>query len=241
MPRRRAVSRFALVCVAALAAALAGCSNSAQMFEGNKDGGWFSKPVDVFAKPDWAVFSSEAKNVRLNPSGPVGPEDMVGSDGRCGSAVVEASQPAPAAAQVPAAAPADRQVGSLAGDLAGAPMPAAAPADANPNVPMQNLQPSEPQIVGGIALGMTECDAVRRAGVPGNVSIGNDEKGERKVVLTYLTGSWPGIYSFNSGRLKEISRAPEPPAPPKAPPKKNKSKKPAKPKTAASPAVRQFN
>jgi hypothetical protein len=69
-------------------------------------------------------------------------------------------------------------------------------------------------VSGGIALGMTECQAVQRAGSPSNVAIAAGEKGERKVVLTYLSGPWP---------------APEQPKPAKAAPKK----KPAKPKTAS--------
>ena len=64
--------------------------------------------------------------------------------------------------------------------------------------------------MGGIALGMTECEVVRRAGLPDNVNIGAGEKGERKVVLTYLSGTWPGIYTFDAGRLKVIDRAPVP-------------------------------
>ena len=51
---------------------------------------------------------------------------------------------------------------------------------------------------------------MRRAGLPSNVAISAGDKGARKVVLTYLGGTWPGIYNFESGRLKEISRAPEP-------------------------------
>ena len=82
----------------------------------------------------------------------------------------------------------------MAGDLASAPMPAATPASANPNAALPDQPPGAPQVMGGIALGMTECQAVRRAGLPGNVNISAGDKGERKVVLTYLTGPWPGIY-----------------------------------------------
>ena len=32
-------------------------------------------------------------------------------------------------------------------------------------------------------------------------------------MLTYLTGTWPGIYTFDAGRLKVVDRAPVPPAP----------------------------
>src|SRR5262249_13631709 len=37
----------------------------------------------------------------------------------------------------------------------------------------------------GIALQMTECDVVRRAGVPDRVEGGTSERGERSLVLTY--------------------------------------------------------
>ena len=211
-----------LVCTAALAVALAGCKNSAQVFQDNNESGFFSKPVDIFAKPDWAKFT-DAKTAELGPQGPVGPEDLVAADGRC---VAEASaqavaQPSPAAPPEP---PADRSAGSVAGDLAGAPMPAAS---VNPGGP----EPGAPPVTGGIALGMTECQAVRRAGLAGNVNIGAGDRGERKVVLTYLSGPWPGIYHFADGRLKVIDRAPLPPES-KTPPKKKIKKLVKKPKAA---------
>ena len=78
--------------------------------------------------------------------------------------------------------------------------------------------------MGGIALGMTECEAVRRAGTPSNVAISSGAGGQRRVVLTYLSGTWPGIYTFTGGRLKEIDAAPEQ-SKPKAPPKKRKVKR----------------
>lgn len=109
-------------------------------------------------------------------------------------------------------------------------MPATTQASADPS--LQKLEPAEtaPQVSGGIALGMTECQAVQRAGSPTNVAISAGDRGERKVVLTYLSGPWPGIYNFSDGRLKVIDRAPEQPKPAKAAPKK---KKPVKPKTAS--------
>jgi len=221
LPRYRANSRVALVCVLALAGAVAGCKNVTGVFQDQNDGGWFSKPVDIFAKPDWARASADYKGTDLGPRGPAGPDDLVGADGRCAFGAPEMVQAAaPAAANGPTG---DRPVGSMAGDLAGAPMPAGAVAAANPGDGVQG----GPQVLGGIALGMTECQAVQRAGQPGNVNIGAGNRGERTVVLTYLTGPWPGIYHFADGRLKVIDRAPAPPEPPKAPPKK-KTKKPAK-------------
>jgi len=61
LPRHRFGSRIALVCAAGLALAAAGCGNKAQLFQDNNEGGWFSKPMDVFAKPDWARPTGDNK------------------------------------------------------------------------------------------------------------------------------------------------------------------------------------
>jgi hypothetical protein len=79
---------------------------------------------------------------------------------------------------------------------------------------------------GGIALQMTECDVVRRAGAVDKVDISADERGERTVVLTYLRGPAPMVYRFVGGRLVSIERAPAAtPAPAKS--QKSTAKKPA--------------
>jgi hypothetical protein len=214
--------------------AVAGCTNPLHMLQESNEGGWFSKPVDMFAKPSWArVTGNDSNNVQLNPRGPVAPDELVSADGRCGAPAPTEAPAAPAAAPPPAVAPADRPVGTMAGDLASAPMPAATPAAANPNAVPQGQPGGGSTAMGGIALGMTECDVVRRAGLPGNINIGAGDKGERKVVLTYLSGTWPGIYTFDSGRLKVVDRAPVPETPVKpAKKQKQKVKKTAKPKTA---------
>ena len=81
---------------------------------------------------------------------------------------------------------------------------------------------------GGIALQMTECDVVKRAGTPENVQVGTNQRGERTVTLTYNSGPRPGIYHFSGGRLYDIDRVEQPPEPPKpAKPKKPAAKKPA--------------
>ena len=229
--RCRAVSRIALIlCAAGLALGVAGCKNSAQIFQDNNEGGFFSKPIDLFSKPSWASATADDQNVRLSPRGPVASENLVGADGRCGAVVAEPA--APAAQAAPPAQPADRPVGSMAGDLASAPMPAANPASANPNAELPEQPNSGSLTMGGVALGMTECEVVRRAGTPGNVNISAGDKGERKVVLTYLSGTWPGIYTFDAGRLKIVDRAPVPETPVKPAVKKKKAKKAVKPKTA---------
>jgi hypothetical protein len=192
----------ALVCAAALA--LAGCSGS-KLFDDKNEGGFFSKPIDVFSSPEWA--KPTATNVQLGPTGPVGAEDLVGADGQCPPAPAEivASVPAP----TPAAEAPKAGIGFEGGLEPSGGGGAAAPVLTG---------------AGGIALGMTECQAVRRAGTPSNVAISAVAGGDRRVVVTYLSGAWPGIYTFTGGRLKEIDAAPEQ-SKPKAPSKKRKPKR----------------
>ena|SRR5581483_2966068 len=95
--------------------------------------------------------------------------------------------------------------------------PAAAPA----------ATPDTPTLLGeGVALGMSECDVVWRAGAPGNVELGQNPGGVRTAVLTYDSGPRPGIYHFVAGRLMEMDSV----APSAPPPQVAKKKQPAKPK-----------
>ena len=236
---------------------VAGCSGSSEITEEIKEGNLFQKPV--IATPDWARLRPVSK-ASLGPSGPVAPEDLVDAAGRCAAKApaippqaeaAQASEPAPAAPAEPAKPAAPPAYGSVAGDLASAPMPQGpAPkpmpvsvkrASAAPAANMDRLQPEGgfggmpamgAPVLGGIALGMTECQAVRRAGQPSNVSIGAGNGGARKVVLTYLSGPWPGIYTFDSGRLKVVDAAPVQEQP-KGKPKRKYKKKPRKPARTA--------
>jgi len=84
---------------------------------------------------------------------------------------------------------------------------------------------TDPEFVGpGIALDMSECDVVQRAGPPDNIDISTNPRGERAVVMTYARGDRPGIYRFAAGRLVSIERGAEPPPAPERPKKKAKSK-----------------
>jgi hypothetical protein len=130
----------------------------------------------------------------------IGPDELISADGRCAGlepVVTDAS----ASAETDAAG-----IGSGA-----VPPPAGS---------------TGPAVAGGIGLGMSECEVVRRAGSPENLNVATDQHGERAVVLTYMRGTWPGIYRFNSGRLVSIERvaAPEPIKP-------KKTAKPTKPRT----------
>lgn len=124
--------------------------------------------------------------------------DLVSSNGTCAPQPMAAAPPAPS----PAAA-----------GQAAAPVPPA--------------QTAAGLLGAGIALGMSECDVVFRAGPPSAVQIGNNPNGDRTAVLTYNEGPRPGIYRFLRGELAEMDRV-ETPAPPPTQTVKKKSAKSAK-------------
>lgn len=64
-----------------------------------------------------------------------------------------------------------------------------------------------------VGLDMSECEVVRRAGIPERVEIEADPRGQRTAVLTYSSGLQAGLYRFVAGRLAMVERLPEPPAP----------------------------
>jgi hypothetical protein len=100
-----------------------------------------------------------------------------------------------------------------------APAPGAAPTG----------DPSSSMMGSGVALGISECDLVSRAGQPTSVQIGNAPNGDRTAVLTFQSGPRPGIYHFVRGALTEMDSVGEPAAPPPV-----AKKKPAKPQKNAS-------
>lgn len=111
-------------------------------------------------------------------------------------------------------------------------MPAANPGVAPVAAEGPGAAAAEPLLGGAIALGMTECDVVYRAGAPSNVQIGTNPNGARSLVLTYNGGPRPGIYRFEAGRLTDLDRVEV--AEPK-PASKSKKPKLAKKKPAAAP------
>ncbi len=84
-----------------------------------------------------------------------------------------------------------------------------------------------PMIPAAVALEMSECDVVKRAGIAEKVEIGTTERRERTVTLTYFKGQRPGIYHFTAGRLAAMELAPEPAS-------AKPAKKPAKPARRAA-------
>lgn len=95
---------------------------------------------------------------------------------------------------------------------------ASAPPNASPDA-------APAPILGGIALEMSECDVVRRAGQPDRFEFGTTDRGGRAVTLTYVNGPRPGIYRFAGGRLNSIEGSPQAP-PPAKPAKKPAAKRP---------------
>ncbi len=116
----------------------------------------------------------------------------------------------------------------------GCPPPAQAQAQpgAQPNPAAAQAMPAADTaslLGGGIALGMTECDVVFRAGAPSSVQIGKAPNGDRTAVLTFNTAPRPGIYRFQAGTLMEMDRVAVPAPPPVAKKKASPSAKSTKP------------
>ena len=101
--------------------------------------------------------------------------------------------------------------------------PPGGPADANALTDGAAAAPTA-STTGTVALGHTECDVVRGVGVPDNVSLSNNARGDRVAVINYSKGQRAGIYTFTSGRLSSIERGPEPVAQPKVARPKPKTK-----------------
>jgi hypothetical protein len=118
--------------------------------------------------------------------------------------------------------------GQGAGGPMAAPGAAPAPSAAQGPEPIPTAPDAAPTLLGqGIALNMSECDVVYRAGAPSSVQLGKNQNSDRTLVLTYNGGPRPGIYRFEGGRLVDMDRVEVAPPPPL--PKVAKKKKPAKP------------
>ncbi|HEX8827461.1 MAG TPA: hypothetical protein VF778_05050 [Xanthobacteraceae bacterium] len=170
----------------------------------NKDS-WFAKPFQFVSRNGGYSFS-ELQETK-DRTKVIAANDLVDSNGACPAPLAPAAQPVAAAQPAPAAAP---------GNAAGAP-PASDP---------------NSLLGGGVALGMSECDVVNRAGAPNSVQLGKNPNGDRTAVLTFDAGPRPGIYHFERGALMEVEGVPAPPAPPKV--AKKKPANPPKQKQAAT-------
>ena len=186
----------------AVAVALAGCAN----LDENKDA-WFSKPFQFVSRNGGYSFSELQESKQRTR--PITANDLVAANGSCPAPPVQQAAKPPVQQAAPvhqaAATPAANQPGS-------------APAT------------SDTLLGGGIALGMSECDVVFRAGAPNNVEIGKNPNGDRTAVLTFNGGPRAGIYHFEAGALMEVERGATAPAAPT----QTAKKKPASPPKTSS-------
>ncbi len=180
------MSTIVLLCAAAAAAA--GCAQVSGVTNAIQENSFNAPSLSL---PDLSLGSSDKsdQNFDLGPSGPVAADELISASGYCPPAATPAQAAAP-----PAPAP--------------APQAAAAP-------PPDRLEPTgfnpsvQPSVIGGVALGMSECAVARRLGTPSVVSISAGPKGQRRAVLTYREGERPGLYSFRSGRLIQLDATPQ--------------------------------
>jgi hypothetical protein len=145
---------------------------------------WFAKPFDASGRRAGYSFSELSETKKDRRE--LTANDYVNVNGSCpGPVAAVPAAPPPAAQGAPGAAP-----------------PAAPAADASS------------LMGGGLALGMSECDVVYRAGAPSSVQVGSLPNGDRTAVLTFESGPRPGIYRFVRGSLTEMDAVALPPAPP---------------------------
>jgi hypothetical protein len=161
--------------------------------------GWFAKPLDVTGRSAGYSFSELSESQKNQH--PITPNDLVNAGGSCPAPgpVAAAGTPSGAPPETPLAAP----LGAAAGDSS--------------------------LLGGGVALGMSECDVVSRAGQPSSVQIGSAPNGDRTAVLTFQSGPRPGIYRFLRGSLTEMNRGAD-----QAPSPQVAKKKPTKPQKKAA-------
>jgi hypothetical protein len=138
-------------------------------------------------------------------AGQVTAADLVGPDGRCAFEVAPSFGGEPVAAAPAAQDPINPRSNQALYFTAG---PQAGPATGGPGA--GQLPPEMRGGPRGIALSMTECQVVGVAGYTNNVAISANERGERVVTLTYMSGDRPGIYRFRNGRLINMERVAEP-------------------------------
>jgi hypothetical protein len=108
-----------------------------------------------------------------------------------------------------------------------APAPMAPPTTVDAQGPgVMPVAPASDSLLGqGVALGMSECDVVYRAGAPSSVQIGAGPNGTRTAVLTFNSGPRSGVYRFEGGRLMDMDGVQTTGNVPQAPPKKVAKKK----------------
>ncbi len=167
---------------------------------------WFAKPFELVSRKGGYTFSE--LQATKERARPITANDLVDGNGSC---------PTPQASQQ-------------------TPQQALAAAAANQAPGLPPAADTSSLLGGGVALGMSECDVVFRAGSPSAVQIGKGPNGDRTAVLTFNSGPRPGIYHFAGGGLTEVERVQAAPALPSAQVAK---KKPASPPKASKQAAKE--
>jgi len=203
-----------LVLIAVLALPLGGCASVTDISVADLNP---LKGSDPLRSADYNYFYKRDQTA----TGFVSATDLVGPDGRCAFDSAPRAAPGEAIAASPevpaqAAEPINPRSNQALYFTAG---PQSGPAGAAPGA----LPPEVRGGPRGVALQMTECQMVGTLGYTDRVEISANERGERSVTLTYLSGDRPGIYRFRNGRLVSMERTAEP-AQPKRPAKTAKSK-----------------
>jgi hypothetical protein len=209
-----------VVAALAAAAALSGCG-----VDFTTQQAWFAKPFDAAGRGAGYSFSELAESKKQQK--PITANDLVNANGSCPAPVAAAPPPAPATAAATAPGAPASGTPALGAPAPGTPAPGALSATF-PGAP--DPTPGDPLLGSGIALGMSECEVVFRAGPPSSVQIGSLPNGDRKATLTFESGPRPGVYRFVRGALSEMDAV----AAPAAPPQVAKKRRPAKPKKSAS-------
>ena len=187
----RFANEIGLVGALTVAVAFGGC---AQVDE-NKDA-WFSKPFQFVSRNGGYSFSELQESKQR--SRPITANDLVAANGSCPPPPVQQAA-TPAVAQQAATPPVVQQAAAVP---AANQQPGSAPATSDANTLLGS----------GIALGMSECDVVFRAGAPAGVQLGKNPNGDRTAVVTFNTGPRAGIYHFEGGALTEVERVETAPA-----------------------------
>lgn len=210
MREQHAIRRFAAVAALTL---LGGCSSLDMSSFSAADLNPFSKS-DPIRSADYNYFYRRDQSAA---SSVVTAADLVGPDGRCAFEAAPAPTYSP---PPPGAAPADPVAQAPASEPINPRSNQALYFTAGPEAGRAagGAQSMPPEVRGGprgIALQMTECQVVQLAGNTDRVEINANERGQRSVTLTYMTGPRPGIYRFLGGRLASMERVAEPPQPAK--------------------------
>ena len=204
-----------LVLIAALALPLGGCASMTDISVADLNP---LKGSDPLRNQDSNYFYKRDQVA----TGFVAASDLVGPDGRCAFDSAPRAAPGEAIAASP-------QVPAQAAEPINPRSNQALYFTAGPQTGSAGAAPGAlpPEVRGGprgVALQMTECQVVGTIGYTDRVEIGANERGERSVTLTYLSGDRPGIYRFRNGRLVSMERTAEP-APQKRTAKAAKNKR----------------